>query len=200
MKALWLVLILAVPNLMALEVTTLDGKTYRDCEVSKVFPDSICVLFPGGGARIKFTNLPEATRAKYGYDVQRSAAFEQAEAAREEREQAILAAQRAQSAAKRLQIAAARQAAASNTNEPAATTQAAVLSPRSTLAGGYGGGNATGLQGAYNGQFGNQFGGRGAGASYVGVRMVWPGGGVRGIVAAPTTPPGNVARTLGLTP
>src|SRR5215216_181090 len=52
MKAWHLVLGLA-PNLLALDITTLDGKTFRDCEVSKVYPDSICVLYGGGGARIK---------------------------------------------------------------------------------------------------------------------------------------------------
>ena len=61
MKALWIFLAM-VPGVMALDITTLDGKAYKDCEVSRVFPDSICVLFSGGGARVQFTNLPEPVR------------------------------------------------------------------------------------------------------------------------------------------
>src|SRR5713101_5615810 len=106
MKALWILLAMA-PSLMALDITTLDGKVYKDCEVSRVFPDSICVLFSGGGARVKFANLPEPVREKYGYNPEQAANFARAEAAREERERAILAAQRAQIAAQRRAAAAA---------------------------------------------------------------------------------------------
>src|SRR5438093_203019 len=48
-----LLLLLLAPNLHALDITTLDGKTYRDCRVGQTFPDSICILFSGGGARVK---------------------------------------------------------------------------------------------------------------------------------------------------
>src|SRR5438874_5490613 len=34
-------------------------RSFRDCQVSKVFPDSVCLLFSGGGARVKFLDLPE---------------------------------------------------------------------------------------------------------------------------------------------
>src|SRR5438552_1380279 len=106
MKAL-LILAMLAPNLMALEITTLDGKTYSDCVITKVYPDSICVLFAGSGARIKFTNLPEPIRVQYGYDPQRAAAFEQGEATRIQREQALLAAQRQRAAEQRALAAAA---------------------------------------------------------------------------------------------
>src|SRR5438445_13886966 len=106
MKALWILLSM-VPSVMALDITTLDGKVYKDCEVSRVFPDSICVLFSGGGARVKFTDLPEPVRQKYGYNPEQAANFATAEAAREERERAKLAAQRAQIAAQRRAAAAA---------------------------------------------------------------------------------------------
>src|SRR5438552_15874019 len=87
-------LLLWVPNLIALDITTLDGRTYRDCRVSRADPDGVCVLWSGGGARIKFANLPAAIRFRYGYDAQKAAAYEQAEAARQERERALLQAQR----------------------------------------------------------------------------------------------------------
>src|SRR5436305_12230596 len=111
MKTLGLLLAL-VPNLLALDIATLDGRSFHDCQVSKVYPDSICVLFSGGGARLKFTNLPEQTRAQFGYDPELAAAFEKAEAARIQREQTILAAQRIQIAAQK------RAAAAANANGP----------------------------------------------------------------------------------
>src|SRR5437660_8004030 len=85
-----LVLCGILPNLLALDIATLDGRSFPDCQVSKVYPDSICVLFSGGGARIKFTNLPEQTRAQFGYDPELAAAFEKAEAARVAREQTVL--------------------------------------------------------------------------------------------------------------
>src|SRR6266850_413910 len=174
------ILALFAPSLMALEVTTLDGKTFRDYEVSKVLPDSVCLLFPGGGARVKFSNLPEQFRQQYGYNAEQAAAFERAEMARDERERAAIATQLAQSAARR-------KASATNSSQVAASPSAAQRRPAQAYPS-----NNTGLSGVVANQFGtqggNQFGNRANGTEYVGVRMVWPGGGVRGIVYAPTQP------------
>ena len=186
-------LLALVPNLLALDITTLDGKTYKDCQVSKVYPDSICVLFGGSGARIKFSNLPETTRVQYGYDVQRAAAFEQAEAARLEREQAMLNAQRAQSAAQRRSTNASAQPQVpgyGNTGNTGAQQVRVALAGYGGYGGGYGGGVAS--------QYGNQFGNGGfgfSGAQYVGVRLAGPGGGIRGVTSPYPTqarPPGNM--------
>src|SRR5258706_1539039 len=87
--------------ILALDITTLDGRTYPDCKVSKTFPDSICVLFDGGGARVNFTNLPVKVRSEFGYDPERAATFSKTEAAREERERALLNAQRAEALARK---------------------------------------------------------------------------------------------------
>ncbi len=176
------------PGLMALDITTLDGNVYKDCEVSRVFPDSICVLFSGGGARVKFTNLPESVREKYGYNPEQATAFARAEAAREERERAMLAAQRAQLAAQR------RAAAAAATQKPApppsgngAVTGSEHVAVTMAAAGpgGYGQGS-----GQFGNQFGNQFGGRVGGAQYVGVVMA----GIRGVTAPGPTGPGPIYR------
>ena len=78
------------PNLFAMDITTLDGRTYRDCRVSHVDPDSICVLWSSSGARIKLANLPEPVRAQYGYDPAKAAAFERSEAGRLEAERSVL--------------------------------------------------------------------------------------------------------------
>jgi hypothetical protein len=173
MKIFW-ILLMAAPSLMALDITTTDGKIFRDCEVSKVLPDSVCLLFPGGGARVKFSNLPEQVRQQYGYNAQQAAAFERAETARDERERAAIAAQLAQSAAKRK---------ASTTNQAAASPSAPQRRPAQTYPG-----NNSGLSGVVANQFGtqggNQSGNRANGAEYVGVRMVWPG--VRSRVSGPT--------------
>src|SRR5439155_9598467 len=99
MKTLWLLLL--VPNLLARDITTRDGKTYHDCQVSRIYPDSICILFSGGGARIKLAELPAALQTEFGYDSQRAKAFEQAETAREQQERALIEAQRQQNQAQR---------------------------------------------------------------------------------------------------
>jgi hypothetical protein len=192
MKA-WYLFVGLVPNLLALDITTLDCKTFRDCEVSKVYPDSICVLYGGSGARIKFTNLPEPVRVKYGYDAERAAAFEQSEAMRVQREQAFLNAQRLQLAAQqRASVAATNQATASPSQTyPATGSEYVGVRTAAAAASGYGN---TGAGGQFGNQSGNQFGNGFAGAQYVGVRMAGPGG-IRGVTAPTATqprPPGNL--------
>ena len=187
MKAIFLLLAL-VPSLTALDIATLEGKTYHDCSVSKVYPDSLCILFPGGGARIKFTNLPEPLRAKFGYDAEQAATFERAEAARQAKEQALLAAQRLQSASQRRAAMAARNQ--PGTPQSPGSTNSGSEFVGVTLAAGYAGGTT-----AANNQSFNQVGNRLGGAQYVGVRMAGPGGGIRGVTAsAPVSPkpPGNL--------
>jgi hypothetical protein len=188
MKALLLLLAFA-PNLMALEITTLDGKTYTNCVVSKVYPDSICVLFSGSGARVKFTNLPESIRVQYGYDPQRAAAFEQAEAARIQREQALLAAQRQRAAQQRaLAVNAPNQPSRpqgpgyGNTGSEYVGVAMAVAGPGTAY------NQSTSAAGN---QFGNQLGFGYVGAQYVGVRMA----AIRSVtIPTPTQarPPGTI--------
>src|SRR3954452_2421031 len=177
-----LILLASLAPVLARDITTLDGRTFRDCTVSRVFPDSICVLFSGGGARINFTNLSEMVRTEFAYDEGRAVSFARSEAARIEREEAFVEAQRRQ-------LAAQRQAKPTNSPPPAVAAAAKERAPYQA----YGGGG-TRLQGTYSGQFGNQSGNRIGGAEYVGVRMAWPGGGVRGIVATPAQPPPGVNR------
>src|SRR6266487_527357 len=183
MKALWILMAMA-PSVMALDITTLDGKVYKDCEVSRVFPDSICVLFSSGGARVKFTNLPEPVREKYGYNPEQAANFTRVEVVRQERERAILAAQRAQLAAQR-RAAAAAAAAAQKPSVPPSGNGAVGGSEYAavTMAAGPGGYGASG--GQFGNQAGNQFGGRVGGAQYVGVVMA----GIRGVTAPGPTGP-----------
>jgi len=179
-----MLLFLLVPNLIALDLTTLDGKTYRDCRVSQVYPDSVCVLWPEGGARVKFVNLPESLRAKYGYDEQKAAAFERSEAARQQRERSLLEAQRQTLQSK------SRSLAAGQTQPPGAQTP------------GYGGNtgaqyvgvNMAAVANSGNNQAANQSNGfangnRRGGAQYVGVRLAGPGGAIYGLAYGPTMRP-----------
>jgi hypothetical protein len=67
------------------EIITSDGKVYRDVTVERVEPDGIAVTYrpQSGGvgmAKIRFCNLPETLRHKYGYDEMKAAAFEACQA------------------------------------------------------------------------------------------------------------------------
>ena len=167
--------LLLASNLLARDITTLDGKSYPDCRVTQVYPDSLCVLFTGGGARIKLANLPEALRTEFGYNAERASAFEKAEAAQVQQQRALLAAQIQQL---RAQPAQQRAAAAASTQAPGGPSPGVGGNDGSQ----YGAVNpTTSLVGAYNQSFG-QARGRGLGAQYVAVRMAWPGGGVYGLV------------------
>ena len=184
-------------SLGAMDIQTLDGKTYRGCTVSLIEPDAVCLLFPGGGARVKFTNLPEHLRTEYGYDPVKAAAFEQAQVAKRLRENARWQAARLHADTQRKAVA---------SNAVARIHAAAGSSARETLAyggrnqgtGGYGGNNNgqntyTGTEyigvnlasagygssgrgggGGYGGGSGgqNQGGWGGTGATYIGVRLV----------------------------
>ena len=172
-----LLLLLLVPTLFARDITTLDGETYRDCRVSRIYPDSICVLFSGSGARIKFTDLPETIREEFGYDPQRAAAFENSEAARVKQERALLDGQLQRKQAKR--------PAAANPGQPPGSQN---TPPGGNPGGEYVAVNAAGAApSGYNQAAPNQLGGyRGTGAQFVAVRMAWPGGGVYGLAYGPT--------------
>src|SRR5688572_25472983 len=66
-------------------ITTLDGKTYEKVILDKVEPDGFVVSFSpvGGGsgtAKLKFRNLPAELRERYGYDADRAAGYEAAQA------------------------------------------------------------------------------------------------------------------------
>lgn len=157
-----LVVLALTPSLLALDVRTLDGKSYENCTVSLVEPDALCLLFPGGGARVKFTNLPENLRVTYDYDPVKAAAFEQAQASKKQREDARWQVARIQAEARRTVAA---------SNAVVRAHAAAATSPGSREAAAYGGRNQG--QGGYggNGQISNS----GTRAEYVGVSLASAG-------------------------
>ncbi len=56
-------------------ITTLRGKTYRDCHIAQIHPDGISFTHREGAAKILFTDLPRATRDQYGYDPKKASAY-----------------------------------------------------------------------------------------------------------------------------
>ncbi len=50
------------------EITTLTGKTYRDCEIVRVHPDGVSFTHATGAAKVLFEDLPAEWRARLGYD------------------------------------------------------------------------------------------------------------------------------------
>jgi hypothetical protein len=165
-----LALLALMPSLLAMDIRTLDGKLYEECEVGRVEPDAICVLFPGGGARIKFANLSEDIQARYGYDPAKAAEYEKAQAAKRAREDAYWRAVRTHQQARR-------QADETNSVGQAkvAATDANGDSPgtpsdRAPAAyGSYGGGR--GGYGGYGSYSGGGYQGYGGSAEYVGVEL-----------------------------
>jgi hypothetical protein len=66
-------------------ITTLDGKTYEKVILDKVEADGLLVLFSpveggSGTAKLKFRNLPVELQKRYGYDADRAADYEVAQA------------------------------------------------------------------------------------------------------------------------
>lgn len=68
-------------TVIADDITTSEGKTYHGVTVNRAEPDGLLLTYQpeGGGigiAKVKFAVLPEKLQREYGYDAQKSAAFE----------------------------------------------------------------------------------------------------------------------------
>ena len=66
-------------------IVTLEGKTYEKVILDKVEADGLLVLFSpveggSGTAKLKFRNLPVELQERYGYDANRAADYEAAQA------------------------------------------------------------------------------------------------------------------------
>jgi murein DD-endopeptidase MepM/ murein hydrolase activator NlpD len=53
-------------------LTTLDGRSFRDCVLVRVHPDALSFRHATGAARVAFEELDPALRARFGYDPQRA--------------------------------------------------------------------------------------------------------------------------------
>jgi hypothetical protein len=59
------------------KLTTLAGKTYRQCEIFQVHPDGVSFTHAKGAAKVLFTDLPKEWRDRLGYDPKKAAAYAQ---------------------------------------------------------------------------------------------------------------------------
>ena len=66
----------------AMDLTTVEGRTYRNATVQRADPDGLIVAFQpdqAGGfgvAKVKFRDLPENVRSQYNYDANKANDFE----------------------------------------------------------------------------------------------------------------------------
>ena len=65
--------LLARPGL-ALDITTPEGRTYRDCTISEVEPDGLRIIHADGAARIPYEKLPTDLQKRY-FDPVKVAAY-----------------------------------------------------------------------------------------------------------------------------
>jgi hypothetical protein len=66
---------------LADDLTTINGKVYKNATVTRVEADGITVKFSGGLVKIPFPELSKELQEKYNYDPQKAAAAYAAEAA-----------------------------------------------------------------------------------------------------------------------
>lgn len=59
------------------KLTTLTGKTFRQCNILKVYPDGVAFRHTNGVARILFTDLSSDWRNRLGYSPKKAAAYKQ---------------------------------------------------------------------------------------------------------------------------
>ena len=103
-----LILLLAATSSFAADITTRDGTTYHNVEVTGVDADGIRVMHSNGVAKLRFEELPEPLQKQYHYDAAKVGAYRkrvedaqkaaaaQAAAARQQREREIQEAQEAE--------------------------------------------------------------------------------------------------------
>lgn len=57
------------------EILTLSGKTYRQCEIVRVYPDGVAFRHADGAAKVLFEDLSKEWRERLGYDAAKAAAY-----------------------------------------------------------------------------------------------------------------------------
>jgi tetrahydromethanopterin S-methyltransferase subunit G len=105
---LLLILLVAATSSFAADITTRDGTTYHNVEVTGVDADGIRVMHSKGVAKLRFEELPEPLQKQYHYDAAKVGAYRkqvedaqkaaaaQAAAAQQQREREIQEAQDAE--------------------------------------------------------------------------------------------------------
>lgn len=85
------------------QIQTLQGRTYRDCNIKQVQPDGVSFTHSKGAAKILFSDLDDRLKKKFGFSEKKLAEYEEGRATREfmERERRIKAQQAAAEQEKR---------------------------------------------------------------------------------------------------
>jgi hypothetical protein len=78
-----------ITALLPSTITTIYGKTYTDCVLSRQTPDGISFTHSMGVAKVLFTDLDPSLAAKFGYDAAAARKYEQDEGAREAQSDAL---------------------------------------------------------------------------------------------------------------
>jgi len=85
----------AIPLLLGLlmaagaeDLTTTEGKVYKNVTVRKVEPDGISITHESGLAKIPFTKLPEEVQKRHGYDPAKGKAYAEEQAKKQARAEA----------------------------------------------------------------------------------------------------------------
>jgi len=107
----------AAPTSIPATITTIYGKTYTGCALSRVTPDGISFIHSMGVAKIRFAELDPSLAATFGYDAAAAKKYELDQAAQQAQSDAARAAMEA------------RDNAAANGTAPAAGNSVAAASP-----------------------------------------------------------------------
>jgi hypothetical protein len=73
------------------KITTLTGKTYRQCQIVRVHPDGVSFRHANGAAKVLFTDLSKEWRTRLGYDADKAAAYQRELADKREADKAARA-------------------------------------------------------------------------------------------------------------
>lgn len=73
------------------KITTLTGKTYRQCQIVRVHPDGVSFRHADGAAKVLFTDLSKEWRTRLGYNADKAAAYQQELADKREADKAARA-------------------------------------------------------------------------------------------------------------
>lgn len=71
------------------QISTLTGKTYRQCEIVKVHPDGVSFTHANGAAKVLFTDLSAEWRVRLGYDPVKAKAYQREQEERRQQQAGI---------------------------------------------------------------------------------------------------------------
>ena len=79
MKVIFLLSFLAIAAVHSApiaKITTLRGKTYRQCEIVSIHPDGVSFTHVNGAAKVLFADLSKNWRNRLGYNAEKASAYQ----------------------------------------------------------------------------------------------------------------------------